>query len=62
MVLTLCVMAIGVAVPYSPLGAAVGLVPLPLAYFPWLAMTLLGYCLLTQVVKRWYIRKFGIWL
>jgi Mg2+-importing ATPase len=62
MVLTLCVMAIGVAVPYSPLGAAVGLVPLPLAYFPWLAMTLLGYGLLTQVVKRWYIRKFGIWL
>jgi Mg2+-importing ATPase len=62
MVLTLCVMAVGIAVPFTPLGAAVGMVPLPLAYFPWLAGTLLCYCLLTQLVKRWYIRRFGIWL
>lgn len=62
MVLTLCVMAIGIAVPFTPLGAAVGMVPLPLAYFPWLAGTLLCYCLLTQIVKRWYIRRFGMWL
>lgn len=61
-VLTLCVMTAGVAVPYTPLGAAVGLVPLPLAYFPWLAGTLACYCLLTQVVKRWYVRRFGMWL
>jgi len=62
MVLTLCVMAAGIAVPFTPLGAAVGMVPLPLAYFPWLAGTLLCYCLLTQVVKRWYIGRFGMWL
>jgi len=62
MVLTLCVMAVGIAVPFTPLGAAVGMVPLPLAYFPWLAGTLICYCLLTQVVKRWYIRRFGMWL
>jgi Mg2+-importing ATPase len=60
--LTLCVMAVGVAVPYSPLGEAVGMVPLPAAYFPWLAATLLAYCLLAQVVKQWYIRRFGMWL
>ena len=62
LVLTLCVMAIGIAVPFTSLGAAVGMVPLPLNYFPWLAGTLLCYCLLTQVVKRWYIRQFGMWL
>jgi Mg2+-importing ATPase len=61
-VLTLCVMAVGIAIPYTPLGAAVGLVPLPLAYFPWLVGTLVCYCLLTQVVKQWYIRRFGMWL
>jgi Mg2+-importing ATPase len=61
-VLTLCVMAAGVAIPFTPLGSAVGMVPLPLAYFPWLGATLLCYCLLTQLVKRWYIRKFGVWL
>ena len=62
LVLTLCIMTIGIVVPYSPMGAAVGMVPLPLSYFPWLAATLLAYCMLTQLVKRWYIRRFGMWL
>ena len=48
--------------PFSPLGVAVGLVPLPWAYFPWLAATLACYCVLTQLVERWYIRGFGMWL
>jgi Mg2+-importing ATPase len=60
--LTVIVMAIGIAIPYTPLGATVGLVPLPAAYYPWLAATLVGYCLLTHIVKRWYIRRFGMWL
>jgi Mg2+-importing ATPase len=62
LLLTLAIMAAGIAVPFSPLGAAVGLVPLPWSYFPWLAATLVGYCALTQVVKTWYIRRFGLWL
>jgi Mg2+-importing ATPase len=62
LLLTLGVMAVGVAVPFTPLGAAVGMVPLPAAYFVWLTATLLCYCLLTQFVKRWYIRRFGNWL
>jgi Mg2+-importing ATPase len=61
-VLTLLVIAAGIAVPFSPLGSAVGLVPLPWSYFPWLAATLAGYCVLVQLVKRWYIRRFGTWL
>src|SRR5262249_33545410 len=56
--LTLLIMAVGVAIPFTPLGAAVGLVPLPWAYFPWLAATLLSYCALTQLIKVWYIRRF----
>jgi Mg2+-importing ATPase len=60
--LTLVVMGIGIFVPFSPLGEAVGMVPLPLAYFPWLTATLLCYCVLTQLVKRWYIRRYGMWL
>jgi Mg2+-importing ATPase len=60
--LTLAIMAAGVAIPFTPLGAAVGLVPLPGSYFPWLVATLLCYCALTQVVKVWYLRRFGTWL
>jgi Mg2+-importing ATPase len=62
MLLTSMVMAAGVAIPFTPLAAAVGLVPLPGDYFPWLAGTLLAYCAFTQAVKAWYIRRFGMWL
>jgi Mg2+-importing ATPase len=60
--LTACIMAIGIYFPFSPLGAHVGLVPLPVSYFAWLAGILLSYCVLTQLVKRLYIRRFGQWL
>jgi Mg2+-importing ATPase len=60
--LTVAIMAVGVAIPFTPLGATVGLAPLPGSYFPWLAATLLGYCVLTYGVKVWYIRRFGTWL
>ena len=47
---------------FSPLGSAVGIGPLPMSYFPWLVATLLSYCVLTQLVKVWYIRHFSMWL
>jgi hypothetical protein len=27
-----------------------------------LVATLLSYCILTQIFKVWYIRRFGMWL
>jgi Mg2+-importing ATPase len=60
--LTAVIMAVGLAIPFTPVGAGVGLVPLPAGYFPWLAATLVSYCGLTQLLKVWYIRKFGTWL
>ncbi|EHM45866.1 MAG: magnesium-translocating P-type ATPase [Yokenella regensburgei] len=58
---TFCIMAIGIYIPFSPLGTMVGLVPLPLSYFPWLVGTLLCYCLVAQGMKRFYIKRFGQW-
>jgi Mg2+-importing ATPase len=60
--LTTCIMAIGIYLPFSPLGEHVGMLPLPMSYFPWLAGILLSYCVLTQLVKHLYIRRFGQWL
>jgi Mg2+-importing ATPase len=60
--LTASVMAVGVYLPFSPLGGHLGLVPLPLSYFSWLVGILLGYCTLTQIVKRIYIHHFHQWL
>ena len=60
--LTASIMAIGIYLPFSPLGVHVGMVPLPGSYFPWLVGILLSYCLLTQLMKRFYILRFGQWL
>ncbi len=57
---TLAVMALGIFIPFSPWAARIGFVPLPLSYFGFLALTLLSYGVLTQVVKTWFIRKFGM--
>ncbi|MBH2639286.1 magnesium-translocating P-type ATPase [Serratia ureilytica] len=56
------VMALGIYIPFSPLGALVGLQPLPWEYFLWLAATLVSYCVVAQLMKRFYIRRFGEWL
>jgi len=62
LVLTVIVMAVGITIPFSSIGHHVGLEPLPWSYFPWLLAVLIGYATLTQVVKRWYIRRFHQWL
>ena len=56
---TVAVMAIGITIPYTSIGAALAMARLPLPYFAWLAVILLSYCLLTQLVKSWYARRYG---
>ena len=41
------------------LANALGFVALPWLYWLFLAIMLMGYALLTQVVKTWFIRRFG---
>jgi Mg2+-importing ATPase len=56
-VTTAVIMLIGAYLPYSPLAASLGFVPLPLLYWPLLVLTLLCYVALTQLIKTWLIRK-----
>ena len=56
-VTTAIIMIIGVWLPFSPLRSIFGFTPLPLLYWPLLALTLLGYALLTQAVKTWLLRR-----
>jgi P-type Mg2+ transporter len=60
--LTAAIMAFGIFIPFSSLGAVAGLTPLPPGYFPWLLGTLLAYCALTQLAKTWYMKRFKAWL
>ena len=54
---TIIIMAIGAYLPFSPLAAYLGFVPLPPLYWLLLLMTLVCYLALTQLVKVWLLRK-----
>lgn len=60
--LTSAIMAIAIFIPFSPFAAAFKMEALPLAFFPWLIGILFTYCLLTQLVKTLFIKKFSQWL
>lgn len=60
--LTTAIIAIGMVIPFTAIGAKLGMVHLPDAYFGWLAATVVAYCALTQLVKVIYMRRFGRWL
>ncbi|MEI9532858.1 magnesium-translocating P-type ATPase [Moellerella wisconsensis] len=59
---TIIIVTLGIYLPFSPFGPLIGLQPLPLSYFPWLVLTLVSYCLVAQLMKRYYIKRFNTWL
>lgn len=62
LVLTALTVAVGIALPYSHVGHDIGLQPLPLTYFGWLAALLVGYFGLAQLIKVLYVRHYKTWL
>jgi P-type Mg2+ transporter len=57
---TLAITCIGAVIPYTPLGRTLGFQPLPALYWPILLALGLGYAVLTQIVKTWFVRRYGI--
>jgi Mg2+-importing ATPase len=53
------IVAVGAWLIVSPLAKTLGFVSLPPLYWLFLAIMLLGYAILTQVVKTWFVRRFG---
>lgn len=58
-VTSLIMVAAGSWLTISPLADTLGLVPLPALYRLLLIVMLVGYVILTQVVKSWFFRRFG---
>jgi Mg2+-importing ATPase len=56
---SLAIVAAGAWLTVSPLADTLGFVSLPSTFWLFLALMLLGYALLTQVVKTWFVRRFG---
>jgi Mg2+-importing ATPase len=54
---SVAIMVMGIGLPFTPLGRYLGFMALPPLYWPYIAMTLLAYVLLTQAVKSWLLRR-----
>ncbi|KTS77646.1 magnesium ABC transporter ATPase [Pseudomonas oryzihabitans] len=59
LVMTGLIVAIGLLLPFSPLAGYFRLQPLPLGYFGYLVALLVGYALVVQSMKGWFIRRYG---
>ncbi len=53
------IVGLGILIPFSPLARAFGFVPPPPAYFIALLVIVVSYLFLVQIVKKWFIKKFG---
>jgi P-type Mg2+ transporter len=51
---------VGIALPFTWAGSALGFTPLPLLYWPLVAAMLLAYAVLTHLVKAWFVRRWGL--
>ncbi|MGC1548430.1 MAG: magnesium-translocating P-type ATPase [Rhodanobacter sp.] len=60
--LTTAIIVIGMLLPYTAIGTKIGMMEMPAVYFGWLAVTVLAYCALTQLMKLVYIRRYARWL
>ena len=57
---SLIIAAVGIALPFSWFGDALGFVPLPSTYWICLCLILLGYAVLTHLMKTWCTHRFGL--
>lgn len=59
MIGTIVICSLAAWLPYSPVAGALGFKPLPLLFWGYLALFIVTYLILTQLVKTWFIRKYG---
>jgi len=59
---TALVAVISIVVGFSQLAIGIDMMPLPLSFAPWLALIVSGYFLSLQLIKKFYIRRYGEWL
>jgi Mg2+-importing ATPase len=57
---TVIICTIGMMLPFTWAGAALGFEPLPWLYWPLVAAMLVTYAALTHFVKVWFIRRWGL--
>jgi Mg2+-importing ATPase len=57
---TIVICIVGITLPFTWAGGALGFVSLPGLYWPLVAAMLLSYATLTHLVKAWFVRRWGM--
>ncbi|WP_432761573.1 magnesium-translocating P-type ATPase [Rhizobium calliandrae] len=57
---SIIISCVGIALPLTPVGAALGFTPLPWLYWPLVASMLIAYAVLAHLVKVWFVRRWGM--
>jgi Mg2+-importing ATPase len=57
---TIIICCIGIALPFTWAGTALGFTPLPWLYWPLVFSMLVTYSMLTHLVKVWFVRRWGM--
>lgn len=59
---SILLIVVGILVPFSALGVAIGLVPIAAKYIWMIFGVTLLYCILASFAKKIYIKKYGEWI
>lgn len=59
---SILLIVVGILVPFSTLGVAIGLVPIAAKYIWMIFGVTLLYCILASFAKKIYIKKYGEWI
>lgn len=57
---SLCIVAVGIALPFSPLAKPLGFVPLPPLYFVFFIIIVVAYLFFVDIVKRAFLQKHSL--
>jgi Mg2+-importing ATPase len=59
---TLLIVLVSCILPFTILGSIFGFVELPLSFFAALAVLVIGYIVIVEMVKRWFYRKYSAFI
>ena len=59
---TLVVSAVGLILPYTVIGSALEMAPIDPLFLPWVFGILLLYAVVVQLIKIYYVKRFGEWI
>lgn len=53
---------VALIIGFGSLAKTLDMTPMTVTFIPWLVVLLIGYAALTELVKRFYVKKFGEWV